>query len=135
MTFGHKIKTLREEYNMSQVELAKQLKITSRTLQNYESGRCYPKSQEIILKLCAVFNKDAQYFLSLEDEFINDAKEQYGIKGKRQAQQLISQTTALFAGGDLEEEDKEAFFQAITEIYFDSKKRAKKHTPKKHVKE
>ena len=54
--------------------------------------------------------------------FLGEAESKYGKSGKAQAKQIIENAQALFAGGELEEEDKEAFFRAITELYFDSKK-------------
>jgi hypothetical protein len=37
----------------------------------------------------------------------------------------------LFAGGELSEDDKDALFESLTEIYFDAKKKAKeKFSPK-----
>jgi len=80
--------------------------------------------------LAAALNEDVTYFLSekelelmRENElFLGEAEHKFGKTGKAQAQNLIESAQALFAGGDLEEEDKEAFFQAITELYFDSKK-------------
>jgi hypothetical protein len=43
---------------------------------------------------------------------------------------LISEIQALFAGGELGEEDKEAVFQAITEAYIDAKEKNKKYRNK-----
>ena len=48
---------------------------------------------------------------------------------------IIAQTAAMFAGGGLSDEDKTAFMDEIQTLYLDSKKRAKKYTPKKYLKE
>ena len=58
--------------------------------------------------------------------FIGEAESKFGKTGKAQANYLIESAQALFAGGELAEEDKEAFFRAVTELYFDSKKDAAK---------
>ena len=39
----------------------------------------------------------------------------------------------MFAGGELSDEDKTAFMDEIQSLYLDSKKRAKKFTPKKYL--
>ena len=40
---------------------------------------------------------------------------------------------ALFAGGDLDEDAKDVFFQSLMEVYLDSKKNAQeKYTPKRY---
>lgn len=41
----------------------------------------------------------------------------------------------MFAGGELSDEDKTAFMDEIQMLYLDSKKRAKKFTPKKYLNE
>ena len=41
----------------------------------------------------------------------------------------------MFAGGELSDDDKTAFMDEIQMLYLDSKKRAKKFTPKKYLKD
>ena len=45
-----------------------------------------------------------------------------------------AQAAAMFAGGSLTDEDKIAFMDEIQSLYLDSKRRAKKFTPKKYLK-
>lgn len=93
----------------------------------------------MIISLSGALNVGTDYFLTddelqqiqEQDEFLDQAGKQYGNRGKAQARRLLDQTSALFAGGDLSAEDKEAFFQTMTEIYFDAKAKAKKYSPKK----
>ncbi len=134
MAFKDKLKELREANNMTQSQLASLINVTTRTLQNYETGRSYPKNQSIIMKLCGVFNCEPNVFLTPEDDFLQEVAQNYGSRGVRQAQNIIAQTNALFAGGELDEADQEAFMQAITEIYFESKRKAKKYAPNKFKK-
>ena len=54
-------------------------------------------------------------------------------EAQNQAQQIIEQAAAMFAGGELSDEDKTAFMDEIQMLYLDSKKRAKKFTPKKYL--
>ena len=53
----------------------------------------------------------------------------------KQAQQILEQSAAMFAGGELSDEDKTAFMDEIQMLYLDSKMRAKKYTPKKYLKD
>ena len=55
-------------------------------------------------------------------------------RGAKQAQQILEQAAAMFAGGSLTDEDKIAFMDEIQSLYLDSKRRAKKFTPKKYLK-
>ena len=41
----------------------------------------------------------------------------------------------MFAGGELTDDDKTAFMDEIQMLYLDSKKRAKKFTPKKYLRQ
>ena len=47
----------------------------------------------------------------------------------------LGRVNSLFAGGELDEDAKDVFFQAIMSVYMDSKKTAReKYTPKKYRK-
>jgi hypothetical protein len=54
---------------------------------------------------------------------------------KKDAQKLVDELGGLFAGGELNEEDKDKVFRAITEMYWKAKDNNKKYTPKKYRKE
>ena len=69
--------------------------------------------------------------MSEEESFITEASEQYGSRGAKQAQMILEQTAAMFAGGDLSDEDQIEFLNEIQTLYLDSKKRAKKIYSKK----
>ena len=67
--------------------------------------------------------------------FILEAKENFGSKGAKEAQEVLGRVNSLFAGGELDEDAKDVFFQAIMSVYMDSKKTAReKYTPKKYRK-
>lgn len=135
MKFGDKIKEQRTKRGIKQEELAKALNITARTLIRYEQNLSHPRNREIYKKLAGYFEMDINFFLTEDEEFLTEAARQYGRRGASQAEAILEQTTALFAGGDLSEEDKLAFLHEMQQIYFDSKERAKeKFTPKKFQK-
>lgn len=130
MEIGDKIRAARKRAGLTQKDLAAKINVTTRCIQYYESNIRKPQTTEMVIKLAAALNEEVNYFLSereleimRENEiFLGEAESKYGKSGKAQARQIIENAQALFAGGDLEEEDKEAFFQAITEMYFESKK-------------
>lgn len=69
------------------------------------------------------------------DMFIMEAREKFGSKGAKEAQAVLGRVNSLFSGGDLDEEAKDVFFQAVMAVYMDSKKNAcEKFTPKKYRK-
>ena len=76
---------------------------------------------------------DPNYGLE-EAPYIESARAAYGRKGATDVEQLLTQTRALFAGGDVPEQDKELFFQAVTEAYFANKQRASEKFTRKDYK-
>ena len=131
MTFGEKVKTLRTTKKMSQAQLAQELGVALRTVSGWENQNRYPKKRELYQNLADILGCDISYLMSEEESFITEASEQYGSRGAKQAQQILEQAAAMFAGGELSDEDKTAFMDEIQMLYLDSKRRAKKFTPKK----
>ena len=134
MTFGEKVKTLRTTKKMSQAQLAQELGVALRTVSGWENQNRYPKKRELYQNLADILGCDISYLMSEEESFITEASEQYGSRGAKQAQQILEQAAAMFAGGELSDEDKTAFMDEIQMLYLDSKRRAKKFTPKKYLK-
>lgn len=127
MTFGDKLKELREKHKLSQTELASMLGISMRTIQNYEASRGLPRTTSTVSKICEIFNLPADYLMNDKEQFIVRAEESYPHSGKQEAEMLISKIGGLFSGGELKEEDKDKVFKAITDLYFDAKEKNKKH--------
>ena len=134
MQFGDKLKGLREQNNISQKELAKLLNVSLRTITSWEKDGRLPRNSDIYMNLAKIFNKDVSYFFGSDEMFVTTANEEYGKKGADQAESILRQTAAMFAGGGLSDNDKVAFMDQIQELYLDSKKKAKKFTPKKYLK-
>lgn len=133
MTFGEKIRNLRKSKNMNQTQLANSIGVSLRTIRGWEAEGRYPKQHDLYQKLADTLGCDVSYLMTEEESFITEAAEQYGSRGARQAQQILEQAAAMFAGGELTDEDKTAFMDEIQTLYLDSKKRAKKFTPKKYL--
>lgn len=144
MTFGEKVKEARLAHNLSQAELAKMTGISERSLYTYEQLGTIPRMSNVN-KLAEALNVSAAYLLDDDDVdtqshideelFVASAKSQFGYKGAREAQDVIGRTRALLAGGDLDDDAKEVFFQALMEVYLESKADARaKFTPKKYRK-
>ena len=134
MLFGDRIKELRNLADMSQQELANRTGLSLRSIQNYESNQRYPKDVAILNKLCAALGTTIEELMKEEDQFILEAASKFGSRGKNDAEKLIEEVGVLFAGGELNEEDKDKVFGAITEMYWKAKDNNKKYTPKKYKK-
>lgn len=134
MLFGNRIKELRNLADMSQQELANRTGLSLRSIQNYESNQRYPKDVAILNKLCTALGTTIEELMKEEDQFILEAASKFGSRGKNDAEKLIEEVGGLFAGGELNEEDKDKVFRAITEMYWKAKDKNKKYTPKKYKK-
>ena len=133
MNFGEKVKMLRTEAHMSQAELASELGVSTRTIQSYEKGQSYPKQRSIYAKLASLFNVEQNYLLTESEAFVASANEQYGSRGKRDAQELLKEQTGLFAGGEMAEEDMDSLMYEVQKAYIEAKEANKRFTPKKHL--
>ena len=140
MTFSDKIKRAREVAKLTQYELAQEVGVSQRTIASYESGgararRSTTEKLARALKVSVKYLSDDACVDPLEDiekdEYIEQARELYGSKGVRDMDTLLADNAALFAGGELSQEQKDAFFQAVMTAYVTCKEEAsKKFGPK-----
>ena len=63
---GTRIKELRKEFGLSQVELAAQMEVTKQTISNWENENIQP-SIDMLVDLANVFNVTTDYLLGLDD--------------------------------------------------------------------
>ena len=64
LTFGEKIKNLREDMDLSQAELGEKINITQRKLSYIENNKYEPSLRDI-KEICLFFNISADYLLGL----------------------------------------------------------------------
>ena len=144
MTFGEKVKEARLALNLSQTELAQITGISERSLYTYEQLGTLPRKSNV-RKLAEALHVSVSYLMDDEetdtqsnldkDLFISSARESFGYKGAKEAQEVLGRVNSLFAGGELDDDAKDVFFQAVMAVYMDSKQNAKeKFTPKKYRK-
>jgi len=139
MTFGEKLLNARITLNLSQTELAEKVGVSERSIYSYEQTGTLPRGA-VLKKLADALNVSVSYLMdeeetdklkNISDElFIANARNEYGYKGAREAQEVLARASALFAGGELEDSAKEIFFQSLMEVYLESKAEAReKFTP------
>ena len=66
--FGTLLKELREEKELSQMELSKQIDITQSSIARYELNKTEPKLTDI-KKIAIFFGVTADYLLGLKDDY------------------------------------------------------------------
>jgi transcriptional regulator with XRE-family HTH domain len=141
MTFGEKLINARFSLNLSQTELAIRAGISERSIYSYEQTGVLPRTP-VIKRLADALNVTVTYLMDEEETdtsrnidqelFIANVKNEYGAKGAREATELLTRASALFAGGELEDGAKDIFFQSLMEVYLESKAEAReKFAPRK----
>lgn len=135
MKFGEKLKKLRTDKGLTQDEVSTAIGTSRRTYISYEQEGRYPRKRDVYSKLAETLKCDVNYLMTEDEDFISTAAEQYGSRGKRQAEELVTELSGMFAGGEMSDEDKDAVMLALQKAYWDCKEDNKKYTPKKYRKE
>ena len=134
MVFNDRLKEKRLEAGLTQVELAGKAGVTTRTIQNYELGNRKPANMEVIQRIADALNTTTEYLLGSSGAYVVEAQERGGAKAARDIEELVSEVTGLFAGGELSEEAIEGAMKALNDAYWMAKEKNRKYTPKKYRK-
>ena len=140
MELGEKIRRARRTQHMTQAELAKAVGVSTRSIQAYELNQSVPRSYELYVKLARALSVTPESLSGMTEkeietaDFVEAAAERYGARGKAQARAILDQASAMFAGGELSEEDELIFMHEIQQIYFESKSIARKYAPRRYLK-
>lgn len=134
-TFSEKVKDARLQLGLSQQQLGEATGVSLRTILSYEKGEKMPR-QGTLLKLAKALGVSSKFLIDdlcenpmediEKDSYIEDAREKYGHNGAKDVEQLLADNAALFAGGELSQEQKDEFFQAVMVAYVTCKEEAKK---------
>lgn len=138
--FPEKLRESRKAKDMNQTELAQAVGLSRRSLFNYENGRAVPRSN-VIRKLAETLDVTVEYLTNddtddpdanrANEERISAARTLFGNKGAREAEDLMKRNVAFLAGGDVDQEAKDAFFEALMTAYITCKHDARAaFTPK-----
>ena len=133
MKFNERLKSIREEKELTQQQLSDRSGVSVRTIQNYESGSYSPRFG-IVDKLAEALEVTSPELLGQSGMLVAEAAEQGGSKTAREMSKLVEEVVGMFAGGTLPKEDRDAYMAAISKAYFESNEENKKYTPKKHRK-
>lgn len=141
-TLGEKIRENRLRRNLTQAELANEAELTIRTVSKYETDAVMPKGRNLY-RLASALGVSVAYLTHPEIEdptygldeevYLDAAREKYGKKGQDEMEKLLTGVRAMFAGGEIPQENKDQFFQAVMQAYLACKEDAHdKFTPKKY---
>ena len=129
MKFGERLKSFREQKNLTQEELASLSGISARSIQRYENGTNRPRV-EAAEKIAKALDIQVDVLLGTNDMLVAEAKSKYGYRGAKQAQELVEEVSGLFSGGEIADEDLDAMMKAIQDAYWIAKEKNKKFSPK-----
>ena len=138
--FPDKLYDARMAAGLNQGELGAKVGVSRRTIFTYEKGISFPH-RKVLQKLSEVLGVTA-FYLTHDDctdpvadrereDHLRMAREKFGPDGEAEAADLLDRNMAFFAGGDIPQENKDAFFDAIMTAYLAAKNEARrKFTPK-----
>lgn len=148
-TFGEKLKEARKERGMLQTAFGEMLGVTNRMIIEYEKGARRPhrkKMQEFadILEVpveylledkyddvLSVFNQPEPELNEqpVKEETVQQKNaptdEEISAQAMREMEFLKERSVALFAGGELPQKSKDAFFQSLYNAYLKCREQAK----------
>ncbi len=132
MVFKERLKQKRVEAGMTQVQLAQSAGVTARTIQNYELGTRKPSNMEVVQKIADVLHTTTEYLLGSSGTYVVEAHEKGGAQSAKDIEQLVSEVTGLFAGGELSVESLEGAMKALNDAYWIAKEKNRKYAAKKN---
>lgn len=134
MKFSDKIIKARGVVGLTQQELGDAIGVSKRTIASYESEGAIPR-KSTLAKLARALKVSVTYLATESctdpltdiehDDYVAEARALYGSKGAKDMEGLLKANAALFAGGELSQEQKDVFFESIMKAYFACKEHAK----------
>ena len=134
MTFGEKVRENRLSLHLTQEELGNLVGVSKRSILAYETRGIRPRSG-MLRKLAKALGVSERY---MEDDSVDDpllglertpwleeTRERYGAKAAREIDYLMDRNAALFAGGEVSQEQKDAYFEAVMRAYLACKQAAR----------
>ena len=138
---GKRIRSLRQEYRMTQTQLGERLSVGKTTISNYENENSFPDN-DVLVKLSEIFNVSTDYLLgtsNIRNRSILTPKDERDISKTLDIlmEQIENKENGPlnYNGDKVDSEDAELLKDAI-EIALKriKKKNKEKYTPKKYKK-
>lgn len=138
--FSDKLREARLLCKLTQEELGALTGVTKRAILAYETEGVRPR-RNVLLRLAEALRVSADYLGSddIDDptygleksDYVEETRGRFGNKAAREMDFLLERNAALFAGGHLDQEAKDTFFEAVTKAYWAAKEEARKTYGKK----
>lgn len=125
-TFSDKIKNAREGLKLNQQQLGELVGVSKRSIAAYETTNTKPRGN-VARKLAEALRVSVDYLLNDEitdpklgidkELYIQEMGERLGLKTAKELDDLLKQNIELFADQLLEQDAKDAFFEAVMKAY------------------
>ncbi|MCD7762451.1 MAG: helix-turn-helix domain-containing protein [Lachnospiraceae bacterium] len=132
--FNEKVKESRGKLGLSQKQLADKAGIAVRTIVSYESGERFPYPAQLY-KLAKALGVSTEYLKNdeIEDpeyglermDYVEEVRKKEGSKEAHDLEAMLKENQAMFAGGSVSAEAKDAYFQAVMKAYLECKESAR----------
>ncbi len=132
--FSQKVRDARTLLKLNQEELGKLVGVSARAIVAYETTATRPRASTL-RKLAETLKVSVDYLTNDEIDdplygiekqpFVEEARSLYGDKAAREIDFLMERNAALFAGGELSQDAKDAYFEAVMQAYLECKNKAK----------
>lgn len=139
-TFSEKVRDSRNLLGLTQQELAELVGVSKRTIATYETVAVKPR-QSTMRKLASALQVSIEYLVRDEiddptygldkEPYVDEVRERLGAKAAREIDFLMERNSALFAGGEIPQEAKDAYFEAVMAAYLECKEQAREKFSRK----
>ena len=139
-TLSEKILEARNKLKLSRKELGDLAGVSDRSVYAYEMMGVKPRKTVLrrladILRVSPLYLDDdsiddPQYGIEMK-EYVAEAASRYGEKAAKEMELLLSLSTSLFAGGEVPQEDKDKFFDALASSYYACREEARRRYGRK----
>lgn len=133
MNFNEKVRDARARLGLNQKDLAQKSGISIRMIAAYEKGSSFPQAARLY-KLAEALEVPVEYLRNDEAQLKSSEAKQntiqhYSTGGMPETdinlEKMLAENRALFAGGSIDDEAKDMYFQALMRAYLECKDAAK----------
>lgn len=127
MILGEKLDILIARKDISKTDFADKIGITYRGLANYLNGSRKPK-KDVLNKIAKELGVTPEFLTDDQQSLILDSKERFIYNSNsdsasiREAAEYLEKGKRIFECATMSQEDKQALFACLTEMYFDAAK-------------
>ena len=132
--FQEKVRETRTMLGLTQQKLGELMGVSMRSIVKYEVGEARPRPM-LLRKLASALQVSPDY-LDVDEiqdpmygiekkEYVEETRARFGDKAAKEIDFLLEKNTALFAGGDISQDAKDAYFEAVMKAYLTCKEEAR----------